>query len=334
KLLVITFSILALTGCSSDKDTSSDVDKTKETTTESNAKTEDDKYVIGVTIPRLSNPFFGRAIEIIEAYADELDNVKLIVMDAEDESATQVQQVEDFISMKVDGVLAAPVVSDGFVLAAETLKEASIPLVTCDRMVNSEDILAHVGGNNVVGGEVAAEYIAEQLGEGNHKVAMLLGPLGASPTNDRKEGFDKIMKDYPNITVIEETGNFKRSEGMTVAENMLQANPDIKAIFSHNEEMGLGAIEALQALGYDPGEIVVVAFDTHLETMAAVDNGWLQGNVEQFPDAQFKTALDILLANLKDGTKPEKVYNYLDPKVITKDNIEESEKYEDYKASL
>lgn len=287
---------------------------------------------IAICVPRLSNPFFGRAASILQAYAETLDGVEVVVYDANDSAATQLEQIENVITKKVDGVLMAPVVSDALVPAAEALEEAGIPFVTVDRMVNYDAYIAHVGGDNVSGGRVAAEYIADVIGDDEAKVLLMLGTLGASPTLQREEGFMEVMSTKSNITVIKESANFLRSEGMTVMENVLQANPDIKAVFTQNEEMGLGAIEALQDNGYEPGEVCVVAFDTLTETLAALESGWLQANIEQWPDQQFKTGLDILLAYIKDGTMPAEHLTYLQCGVITKDNISDSEKYEDYLA--
>ena len=294
---------------------------------------ESDPLTIAVCVPRLSNPFFGRAASILEEYAKTLDGVKIEVYDANDESATQLEQIENVITSQVDGVLMAPVVSDALVPAAEALEEAGIPFVTVDRMVDYDAYVAHVGGDNVSGGRVAAEYIADVIGDEEATVLLMLGTLGASPTLQRQEGFMEVMSGKSNITVLEQSANFLRSEGMTVMENVLQAHPDLRAVFTQNEEMGLGAIEALQDMGYEPGQVCVVAFDTLDETLAALDSGWLQANIEQWPDQQFRTGLDILLAYIKDGTEPAEHETYLQCGVITKENISDSEKYEDYIAN-
>ncbi len=289
-------------------------------------------YKIGVVVPRLSNPFFGRAVEILQAYAATLEGVELIVQDANDDSATQLSQIENIIAMNVNGVVFAPVTSDALIPAADSLEEAGIPFVTVDRTVNATSMLAHVGGDNVVGGEVAAQAMVDLFGEDEVTVAMLLGTLGASPTLLRQEGFHKIIDSHTNFKVVEESANYERSTGMTVMENIMQAYPDLKAVFTQNEEMGLGAIEALEALGKQPGDVKVIAFDTCTETLNALNTGWLYGNIEQWPDQQFRTGLDVLLAFLKDGTKPAEQNVFLAPSLITKDNISESEKYEDFVA--
>lgn len=289
-------------------------------------------YKIGVVVPRLSNPFFGRAVEVLQAYAATMEGVELIVQDANDDSATQLSQIENIIAMNVDGVVFAPVTSDALIPAAESLEEAGIPYVTVDRTVDTDSMLAHVGGDNVVGGEVAAQAMIELFGDEEVTVAMLLGTLGASPTLLRQEGFHNVIDAHPNFKVVEESANFERSTGMTVMENLMQAYPDLKAVFTHNEEMGLGAIEALEAMGVEPGAVKVIAFDTCTETLNALNTGWLYGNIEQWPDQQFRTGLDVLLAFLKDGTKPAEQNVFLSPSLITKDNITESEKYSDYVA--
>lgn len=289
-------------------------------------------YKIGVVVPRLSNPFFGRAVEILQEYAATLEGIELIVQDANDDSSTQLGQIENIIAMGVDGVVFAPVTSDALIPAADSLEEVGIPFVTVDRTVDATSMLAHVGGNNVVGGEAAAAEMVKLFGEEEVTVAMLLGTLGASPTLQRQEGFHNVIDAYPNIKVVEESANYERSTGMTVMENIMQAYPDLKAVFTQNEEMGLGAIEALEAMGKQPGDVKVIAFDTCTETLNALNTGWLHGNIEQWPDQQFRTGLDILLAFLKDGTKPAEQNVFLSPSLITKDNISDSEKYNDFVA--
>ncbi len=280
---------------------------------------------IAISVPRLSNPFFGRAVKVVQEAAKR-EGVKLIVLDAGDNSAKQLTDLETMIIRKVDGVLMAPNDQEALVPGVEKLVKAKIPVVTVDRRVSKGDYLAHVGGNNVAGAATAAKFIVDKLnGEGT--VVQLLGTPGSSPALQRAKGFDEVMSKYPKIKLITQPANFRRSDAVTVMENILQANPNIDAIFTHNEEMGLGAIQVLKSRNFKPGQVTVVAFDTHAETLKAVEDGWLQGNIEQFPDQQFRTGLKILLNYIKNGTKPSQKDNYLTPLLITKDNITQSEKY-------
>jgi ribose transport system substrate-binding protein len=282
-------------------------------------------YTIAVSIPRLSNPFFGRAATVVQEVAKK-SGIKVIVLDAEDNSAKQLSDIETMIIRKVDGVIMAPTDQEALVPGINKLEKAKIPVVTVDRKVVSGEYLAHIGGNNVLGASAAANYIVDKLG-GQGTVVHLLGTPGASVVLQRSKGFEDVVSKYPNIKTITQPANFRRSDALNVMENILQANPKIDAVFTHNEEMGLGVIQALKARKFKPGEVTVVAFDTHKETLQAIEDGWLQGNIEQFPDQQFTTGFKILMNYIKSGTKPAKKDNYLTPLLITKDNIAQSEKY-------
>jgi ABC-type sugar transport system substrate-binding protein len=121
----------------------------------------------------------------------------------------------------------------------------------------------------------------------------------------------------------QQTGEFNRAKGLTVAENCLTANPDAQAIVAANDDMALGAVEAVKAAGL---AIPVLGYDALPEAIQAVQAGDLYGSVEQFPGQQARTALNTLLANLKDGTVPEGGVVFISPKMITKDNVQEAER--------
>lgn len=283
-----------------------------------------DEITIAISVPRLSNPFFGRAVKVIEQVAKD-EGVRLITLDANDSSSRQQTDLETMIIRRVDGVLMAPNDSEALVPVIQELTRAGIPVVTVDRRVTRGDYLAHVGADNVEGARLAAKYIVDQHEGG--KVVQLLGTPGSSPALDRGRGFDEVMDANPQFDVITQPANFRRSDAVTVMENILQAHPDVKAVFTHNEEMGLGVIQVLRQRGFDPGDVTVVAFDTHEETIAALENGWLQGNVEQFPDMQFRNAFRMLVQKIRTGEDPIQKDNYITPMVITKNNIIQSEKW-------
>lgn len=280
---------------------------------------------IAISVPRLSNPFFGRAVKVVQEAAAALD-VTVIVLDAGDDSAKQLTDIETMIIRRVDGVILAPNDQEALVPGIEKLAKARIPVVTVDRRVAKGDYLAHVGGNNVEGAAAAARFIAERL-NGEGLVVQLMGQPGSSPALQRAKGFGDEMAKHQKIKVVTQPANFRRSDAVTVFENIILGNPGVKAVFTHNEEMGLGAVQVLKARGYEPGEVIVVAFDTHSETLKAVEEGWIQGNVEQFPDQQFRTGFKILHNYIVSGVKPPQKDNYLTPLVITKENITQSEKF-------
>ena len=206
---------------------------------------DDGKIVIGLTVPSLTHPFFIHLRDNVIDEAKALD-VKVITVDAEDVAAKQMSIVEDFIARQVDGVLISPIGADSLVPAVEALNDAHIPVATVDRKVNGGQVLVHVGADNVEGGRVAARYIVERLA-GQGKVIELEGTPGASPAIDRKQGFHEVVDSSGLAVVASQTANFQRATGQSVMENLLQVHKDFQAVYAANDEMMLGAIEAMEA---------------------------------------------------------------------------------------
>ncbi|MDO5702033.1 MAG: D-ribose ABC transporter substrate-binding protein [Lachnospiraceae bacterium] len=239
---------------------------------------------IGLSISTLNNPFFVTLSEGAEAKAEEL-GVELIVVDAGDDSAKQASDIEDLISKGISVLIVNPVDSDAAAPAVEDAIDAGINVIAVDRIVNGVDVDCSIASDNVAGAKMAAEYLVELAGEGA-KTAELEGVNGASATIDRGEGFHEVADEKLEV-VASQTANFDRAEGMTVMENMLQANPDIQAVFAHNDEMALGAIEAI-----GDKEIYVAGFDATDDAIEAVKEGLMAATVAQQPDLMGATAVE------------------------------------------
>ncbi|MEA4988257.1 MAG: ribose ABC transporter substrate-binding protein RbsB, partial [Anaerovorax sp.] len=216
----------------------------------------------------------------------------LVVLDSQDDAGTEMSNVEDLITQGVDLILINPTDSDAVGSAVAAANEANIPVITLDRAANSGEVAVHIASDNVAGGEMAGKYIIEQLG-GSGKVVELEGIPGASAARDRGEGFNKAIEGSGLEVVARQTANFDRAEGLSVMENILQAQPEINAVFAHNDEMALGALEAIKDSGR---EIMIVGFDATDDAVAAVEAGTMAATVQQLPkeigangvDAAFK----------------------------------------------
>ena len=275
-LLVVTLMMLSLfVGCS---------------TTET-AKNEE--VTIGLAISTLNNPFFVDLEAGAKAKATEL-GVKLVTLDSQDDSATEMSNVEDLINQGVDVIMINPTDSDAVKSAVEAANKANIPVITLDRGANGGEVVSHIASDNVAGGKLAGGYIVELLG-GKGKVVELEGIPGASAARDRGQGSNEAIGGTDLEVVAKQTANFDRAEGLTVMENILQAQPEIDAVFAHNDEMALGALEAIKASGRD---IIVVGFDATDDAKAAVENGEMAATVEQLPkeigSLGIETAVKIL----------------------------------------
>lgn len=239
---------------------------------------------IGLAVSTLNNPFFVTLSEGAQAKADEL-GVDLIVVDAGDDAAKQASNIEDLISKNISVLIVNPVDSDAVAPSVKDAIAAGIKVVSVDRVVNGVDVDCAIASDNVAGAQMATEYLVSLVGEGA-KVAELEGTPGASATIDRGEGFHNVADEKLDV-VSKQTANFNRSEGMTVMENMLQANPDIQGVFAHNDEMALGAVEAIAGK-----DIVVVGFDATDDAQTAVAEGRMAATVAQKPDLMGATAVE------------------------------------------
>lgn len=258
---------------------------------------------IGLAISTLNNPFFVDLEAGAKAKAEEL-GVTIVTLDSQDDSATEMSNVEDLINQGVDLIMINPTDSDAVKSAVEAANNANIPVITLDRGANGGEVVSHIASDNVAGGKLAGEYIVELLG-GNGKVVELEGIPGASAARDRGEGFNAAIAESNIEVVAKQTANFDRAEGLSVMENILQAQSEIDAVFAHNDEMALGAIEAIKASGRD---ILVVGFDATDDAKAAVENGEMAATVEQLPkeigSLGVQTALRILNNEEVESTIP------------------------------
>lgn len=252
---------------------------------------------IGFSVSTLNNPFFVTLSEGAEAKAEE-EGADLIVVDAGDDAAKQTSDIEDLISRNISVLIVNPVDSDAVAPAVQDAVAAGIKVISVDRVVNGVDVDCAIASDNVEGARMATEYMVSLIGEGA-KTAEIQGTSGASATIDRGEGFHLVADEQLDV-VSSQTANFSRSEGMTVMENILQAQPDLKGVFAHNDEMALGAVEAI-----GNRDIVVVGFVATDDALAAIQQGRMAATVAQKPDLMGATAVETAIS-LVNGETVEK----------------------------
>jgi ribose transport system substrate-binding protein len=273
------------------------------------------EIVIGMTVPGLQFPFFVTMKNDAEAAAAKL-GVKIVFNDAENQSSKQMTAVENFVAQGVKGILISPMTTDSLVPAIEAAAKAGIPVATVDRKANTDAVLVHVGADNVEGGRAAARYIIEKLGN-KGTVIELEGTPGASAAVDRKKGFDEVMNASNVKILVSQEADFSRSKGQNVMENLIQAYPKFDAVFGANDEMIIGAIEAMSAAGIDPKKIVTCGFDATPDAFAYMKEGKLGATIDQYPGQQAGTALQILVDKIKNNKDPAQKVMYINPKPVT-----------------
>jgi len=248
---------------------------------------------LGLAISTLNNPFFVDLKDGAEAMAEEM-GVEILTVDAQNDAAAQLSSVEDLLIKQIDVLIVNPVDGNAVVSAITAAKDAGVPVITVDRAAEGIEVTSHIASDNVAGGEMAGEFIAEQLGK-EGKVVELQGIPGTSAARDRGKGFNQAMDKYPGMEVIaRQPAGFDRAEGMTVMENILQGNPEIDAVFAHNDNMALGAMEAIAAAGRSD-EIMIVGFDAVDDAREAVKEGKMAATVAQKPGLMGEMAVETAI---------------------------------------
>ncbi|MDT0530519.1 ABC transporter substrate-binding protein [Micromonospora sp. DSM 115977] len=206
--------------------------------------------------------------------------IELKFDDAQQKQENQIKAIRNFIQQKVDVIAFSPVVESGWDTVLKEAKDAGIPVILTDRSVDSADKSLYktfLGSDFVKEGRLAGEWLVEQTksASGPVNVVELQGTTGSAPANDRKEGFAKAIAANPNLKVVaSQSGDFKRADGKQVMEQFLKANPKIDVLFAHNDDMGLGALEAITAAGKVPGkDITIITIDAVKDGMQALADG-------------------------------------------------------------
>ncbi|WP_346348710.1 MULTISPECIES: substrate-binding domain-containing protein [unclassified Fibrobacter] len=260
---------------------------------------------IGLSVSTLNNPFFVTLVEGAKKTAAEL-KLALTVVDAGDNVSKQVSDIEDLISKNVSILIVNAVDSDALTGAVKVAKSKGVKVISVDRAINGVEVDCQIASDNVAGAELATQYIVDKLGEGVI-TAELQGTLGSSAAIDRGKGFHNIA-DKKLKVAASQTANFNRTEGMSVMENMLQANGKIAAVFAANDEMALGAVEASSGAGK---KVMVVGFDATDDAVEAIKAGRMAATIAQQPaligETAVRTAMDIANGKVVEKNIPVKV---------------------------
>ncbi|EEA96344.1 ribose-binding protein [Pseudovibrio denitrificans] len=232
---------------------------------------------LALVVSTLNNPFFVTLKEGAEARANEL-GYKIVVLDSQNDPAKELANVEDVLSKNVALLMINPTDSDAVSSSIRAANRKDVPVVTLDRGAARGKVVSHVASDNILGGEMAGELIVETL-RGSGKIVELEGVPGTSAARDRGTGFKKAMHGASGIELVAvQPADFDRTKGLNVMENILQAQPEIDAVFAHNDEMALGAIKAIEAANRD---IIVVGFDGTDDGVKAVEEGAMLATVAQ-----------------------------------------------------
>lgn len=291
--LAIAAAALALAGCGSDGAGS------------------DDRMVVGFS--QIGSESGWRTAETNAARkAAEERGVDLRISDAQQRQENQIKAIRAFIAQGVDGIMLAPIVATGWDQVLREAKAANIPVVLVDRQIETQDpslYLSAVTSDQVLEGRMAGDWLVKAAGNRDCPVVELQGTVGSSPAIARKKGFDQALAQASNVkTVLSQSGDFTRSKAKEVMESAIKSlgGNRICAVYAHNDDMMIGAIQAMKEAGLKPGkDVLTVSIDGVPDIFKAMADGEANATVELTPEMA-APALDMLAAYKKDGKAPPK----------------------------
>jgi len=294
------------------------------------------KITIGLFISNLGNPYFVALRDGAQKAVDELKakgvNIEMKVYDAKDDPNQQITQIETAIGEGISAIVVNPVHVEAIQPALQKAKDAGIPVITTDRDVADHSLrIVFIGTDNVKGAEEGAKALIKALEESGKptpwKVVILNGIPGTTAAEDRKKGFHNILDQYVSQgkvqIVAEEVANFRRDEGLSKMESILAAHPDIDAVIAANDEMALGAIQAIEGAGLTPGkDVIVVGYDAIPDAVQAIKEGKMYATIAQSPFLQGYWGVYAAYYVITKDWKPSEDWIKTPVVVVTKENVE------------
>jgi ABC-type sugar transport system substrate-binding protein len=255
----------------------------------------------------------ANTIDIKAAFEEA--GIELKFSDAQQKQENQIKAIRSYIQQQVDVIAFSPVVESGWDTVLKEAKDAGIPVVLTDRAVDSADeslYVSFLGSDFVLEGEKAGEWVNTEFADADQvNIVELQGTTGAAPANDRAEGFRTVVTDPKFEIIASQTGDFTRAGGKQVMEAFLKSNPDIDLVYAHNDDMGLGAIEAIEAAGMVPGvDIKIVTVDAVKDGMQALADGKINFIVECSP---------LLGAQLVEIVEKVVAGEEVEPRIVTEE---------------
>ena len=271
---------------------------------------------IGVSLPVLDHPNFAAMKDEAENTARKL-GATLIFMDASYTVAKQKSDVQDLIARKVDGILLTPMTVADLVPVIEKAVAAGIPVATIDRKASTDKVLVHVGTDDVEGGRMAARYLVKMLGNKGSAIE-LEGSAGSSVALERKNGFEEVIGKSKVKILSSRDAGFARIPARQIMTELIRAYPKFDAVVAANDDMILGAIDAMSAEQIELSKKITIGWDASPRALASIKEGTLDATFDPFPGQQASKALTILVDYIRNKRKPASSTVYILPKLVTR----------------
>jgi ABC-type sugar transport system substrate-binding protein len=249
------------------------------------------KQKIAIVVSTLNNPWFKVLADTGKARAEEL-GYEATIFDSENDTSKETSNIENAIADGYKAILFNATDSDGSIANVRRAKDADVPVFCIDREINANDAAASQILSDSHSGCVAlGQYFVEQIGEQGNYVE-LMGLVGDNNTRSRSEGFHSVVDRYPGLKMVaQQSADFDRAKALEVMESILQAQPDIKAVFAANDAMAMGAYQALVGAGKDK-DVKVFGFDGADEVVKLIAEGKIVATGMQFPKTMARTAAE------------------------------------------
>ncbi len=274
-------------------------------------------YTIAFAQDTLENDFRLRQVEVVEETLKKYPNIRFIYSDAKANSALQVKQIEDFIYQKVDLLMTSPYDERAAGEVVAKAYRSGIPVVLVSRSILGNEYTSFISSDNNRIGRQAAKYLSKKM-RYKGRVLLLKGVPYADSTRKRTEGFYAVMKKYPNIKVVERTGNYLRRDAIIEVDKLLQSGERFDAIMSQSDSMLVGARMALSTNGIDPASMITVGIDYIKQAQEAIRSGQQTSSFVYSLCAKKSAEVAIMIL---EGKKVPKVVN-IDTLQVTKENVD------------
>jgi ribose transport system substrate-binding protein len=263
---------------------------------------EEDKPKIGLSVANLQADFFNQIKQSVTAEAAK-QGVEVVVADARGDAATQVNQIEDFVTKQVDAIVYIPAGATAAGVPVKDAKEAGIPIIAVDRNPPDNPADSFIASDSVAAARTLGEHVAKLTG-GEGQVALLQGQIGTTPEIDRNKGFQEALSKQPGLQVVaKQPADWDQDKGFTIAQNMLQVHPDISVFFGRADAMALGAAQAVRVANVGH-KVTIVGFDGDYAGLKAVRDGTIDATMTQQTQKMGRMAVQSAQTLIGGGTVP------------------------------
>ena len=264
---------------------------------------EDGTLTIGLAVPNLQADFFSQIKDSVVAQA-AAEGTELIIVDAKNDGATQVNQVQDLITRKIDGLIYIPAGATAASVPVQLAKSADIPVICVDRFPPDMRGDTFIASDSVESARILGEWVIEQTG-GVGRVAVIHGQMGTTPQVDRTKGWETAMATAPGmVTVAENSADWDQAKAFTVAQDMLQKDPTISVFFGQCDTMALGAARAVELANLDH-DVLVVGFDGDVAALKELKNGVFDATCTQQTQLMGKLAYESVKKAIAGESLPQ-----------------------------